>query len=80
MAVRHRSFDIDPLHMECVDDILSWFLCSSAPEVIDPFEVDPLDKASVLWPFVIEPELEGCAAAKLETAAPKIKAQAIALA
>jgi hypothetical protein len=55
-------------------------LCASEPEVIDPFELDPFDIASVLCPLDIEPELEDCASAKLETPASTIKAQAIVLA
>jgi hypothetical protein len=78
-------FDMEPLDIESwdiawVDDILSWSLCACAPEVIEPLEFDPLDMASVLCPLDIEPELEDCASAKLETPAPMIKTQAIVLA
>ena len=75
-----EPFDIEPLDIEWVDDILSWSLCALAPEVIDPLAFDPLDMASVWWSLDIEPELEDCASAKLETPAPMIKAQAIVLA
>jgi hypothetical protein len=47
-----------------------------APDVIDPCAVDPLDMASALCPLDIELELEDCASAKLETAAPTIRANA----
>jgi hypothetical protein len=75
-----EPFDIEPLDIEGVDDILSWSLCAFAPEVIDPFEFDPLDVAVVLCSLDIEPELEDCATAKLETPVPIIKAQTIVLA
>jgi hypothetical protein len=72
-----ESCVIEPLDIVWVDDILPWSLCALAPEVIDPFEFDPLDIASVLCPVDIEPELEDCPRAKLDTPAPMIKAQAI---
>jgi hypothetical protein len=71
--------DIEPSVIEWVDDILSWSLRAFAPEVIDPFECDPPDRAFVMCSLDIEPELEDCATAKLETPAPTIKAQTIVL-
>ncbi len=75
-----EPFDIESFAIEWVDDILSWSLCAFAPDVIDPCVFDPFDMASVWCSLDIEPELEDCANAKLETPAPIIKAQAIVLA
>jgi hypothetical protein len=58
-----ESWDIESWDIAWVDDILSWSLCAFAPEVIDPFESDPLDMSCVLCPLDIEPALEDWAAA-----------------